>query len=128
MMSVLKRIISVLIMAVVMVGILSVDSTVSAIDLAGMSSKIETFKTNGTTTIDTTEITTEFAGLAKILTTLGAGVLIIVITYMGIKYFISSPEEQAKLKGQLIGVVVSAVVIFGAVSIWELAINIFIDM
>lgn len=128
MMSVLKRIISVLIMTVVMVGILSVDSTVSAIDLAGMSSKIETFKTNGTTTIDTTEITTEFAGLAKILTTLGAGVLIIVITYMGIKYFISSPEEQAKLKGQLIGVVVSAVVIFGAVSIWELAINIFKDM
>ena len=128
MMSVLKRIISVLIMAVVMVGILSVDSTVSAIDLAGMSSKIETFKSNGTTTIDTTEITTEFAGLAKILTTLGAGVLIIVITYMGIKYFISSPEEQAKLKGQLIGVVVSAVVIFGAVSIWELAINIFKDM
>ena len=128
MMSVLKRIISVLIMAVVMVGILSVDSTVSAIDLAGMSSKIETFKTNGNTTIDTTEITTEFAGLAKILTTLGAGVLIIVITYMGIKYFISSPEEQAKLKGQLIGVVVSAVVIFGAVSIWELAINIFKDM
>ena len=128
MMGVLKRIISVLIMAVVMVGILSVDSTVSAIDLAGMSSKIETFKSNGTTTIDTTEITTEFAGLAKILTTLGAGVLIIVITYMGIKYFISSPEEQAKLKGQLIGVVVSAVVIFGAVSIWELAINIFKDM
>ena len=127
-MGILKRIISVLIMAVVMVGILSVDSTVSAIDLAGMSSKIETFKSNGTTTIDTTEITTEFAGLAKILTTLGAGVLIIVITYMGIKYFISSPEEQAKLKGQLIGVVVSAVVIFGAVSIWELAINIFKDM
>lgn len=128
MMGVLKRIISVLIMAVVMVGILSVDSTVSAIDLAGMSDKINTFKTNGTTTIDTTEITTEFAGLARILTTIGAGVLIIVITYMGIKYFISSPEEQAKLKGQLIGVVVSAVVIFGAVSIWELAINIFKDM
>ena len=128
MMGVLKRIISVLIMAVVMVGILSVDSTVSAIDLAGMSDKINTFKTNGTTTIDTKEITTEFAGLARILTTIGAGVLIIVITYMGIKYFISSPEEQAKLKGQLIGVVVSAVVIFGAVSIWELAINIFKDM
>lgn len=128
MMSVLKRIISVLIMAVVMVGILSVDSTVSAIDMAGMSTKISDFKKNGTTTISTTEIVTEFAGLAKILTTLGAGVLIIVITYMGIKYFISSPEEQAKLKGQLIGVVVSAVVIFGAVSIWKLAINIFKGM
>ena len=128
MMGVLKRIISVLIMAVIMVGILSIDSTVSAIDLSGMSSKISTFKSNGSTTISTSDIVIEFAGLAKILTTIGAGVLIIVITYMGIKYFISSPEEQAKLKGQLIGVVVSAVVIFGAVSIWKLAINIFKGM
>ena len=128
MMSVLKRIISVLIMAVVMVGILSVDSTVSAIDMAGMSTKISDFKKNGTTTISTTEIVTEFAGLAKILTTLGAGVLIIVITYMGIKYFISTPEEQAKLKGQLIGLVVSALVIFGATAIWKIAIGIFRNM
>ena len=47
---------------------------------------------------------------------------------MGIKYFISSPEEQAKLKGQLIGVVVSAVVIFGAYSIWKMAVSIFMNM
>ena len=127
-MGILKRIISVLIIMVVAVGILSMNVSVKALSLGDMSTKISTFKANGDTTIETSEITTEFAGLAKILTTIGAGVLVIVITYMGIKYFISSPEEQAKLKGQLIGVVVSAVVIFGAVSIWELAINIFKDM
>ncbi len=127
-MGVLKRIISVLMIMVVVVGILSMNSSVQALSLSDMSSKISTFKSNGDTTIETSDITKEFAGLAKILTTIGAGVLVIVITYMGIKYFISSPEEQAKLKGQLIGVVVSAVVIFGAVSIWELAINIFKDM
>lgn len=127
-MGILKRIISVLIIMVVMVGILSINNSVQALNLSEMSSKISTFKSNGSTTISTSEITNEFAGLAKILTTIGAGVLVIVITYMGIKYFISSPEEQAKLKGQLIGVVVSAVVIFGAVSIWKLAINIFKGM
>ena len=127
-MGVLKRIISVLIIMVVMVVILSISNSVQALTLSEMSGKISTFKSNGTTTISTGEITTQFADLARILTTIGAGVLVIVITYMGIKYFISSPEEQAKLKGQLIGVVVSAVVIFGAVSIWELAINIFKGM
>ena len=127
-MGVLKRIISVLIIMVVMVGILSISNSAQALTMSEMSSKITAFQSNGTVTISTDEITSEFAGLARILTTIGAGVLVIVITYMGIKYFISSPEEQAKLKGQLIGVVVSAVVIFGAVSIWELAINIFKDM
>ena len=127
-MGILKRIISVLIIMVVMVVILSISNSVQALTLSEMSGKISTFKSNGSTTISTGEITTQFADLARILTTIGAGVLVIVITYMGIKYFISSPEEQAKLKGQLIGVVVSAVVIFGAVSIWELAINIFKGM
>ena len=128
MINVLKRIISVLIMTVILIGIFSINSSSKALTLGDMSDKINNFKSNGDTTIEVGEITTEFADLAKILTTIGAGVLVIVITYMGIKYFISSPEEQAKLKGQLIGVVVSAVVIFGAVSIWELAINIFKDM
>ena len=94
-----------------------------------MSSKISKFKSaGGKAKIDTKEITTQFAGIGKILTTIGAGVLAIIITYMGIKYFMSSPEEQAKLKGQLIGVVVSGIVIFGAYSIWKTAVTIFKDM
>ena len=100
-MGMLKRIISVLIIMVVMIGVLSISNSVQALTLSDMSTKISTFKANGSTTISTSEITSEFAGLAKILTTLGAGVLVIVITYMGIKYFISSPEEQAKLKQQM---------------------------
>ena len=126
-----KRIISILLMAIIMFAILGVNVSVQAVTLGNMSAKISSFKSKGTVdteSIDTGAITTEFASLAKILVTIGAGVLVIIITYMGIKYFISSPEEQAKLKGQLIGIVASAVVIFGAFSIWELAINIFKDI
>lgn len=126
-----KRIISILLMVIIMFAILSVNVSVQAVTLGDMSTKISSFKSKGTVdteSIDTGAITTEFASLAKILVTIGAGVLVIIITYMGIKYFISSPEEQAKLKGQLIGIVASAVVIFGAFSIWELAINIFKDI
>ena len=124
-----KRIISVLIMCVLFIGIFSVINTAEAVTLSDMAGQIDKFKQAGSqATVDTSTIETEFASLGKILTTIGAGVLIIVITYMGIKYFISSPEEQAKLNGQLIGVVVSGVVIFGAYSIWKMAVSIFSNM
>ena len=69
-------------------------------------------------------IANEFAGLGQILTMVGAGVMVAVTTYMGIKYLTAGPEAQAKLKTQLIGVVVSGVVIFGAYGIWKLVIEI----
>lgn len=125
----LKRIISILIIAVLLVGIFSVFNSAQAITLGEMQSKMEAFETAGADVqVDVATVATEFSGLAKILTTIGAGVLVIVITYMGIKYFISTPEEQAKLKGQLIGLVVSALVIFGATAIWKIAIGIFRNM
>ncbi len=74
--------------------------------------------------IDTQSIAENFVGLGQILTMVGAGVLVAVTTYMGIKYLTAGPEAQAKLKIQLIGVVVSGVVIFGAYGIWKLVINI----
>lgn len=125
----LKRIISILIIAVLLVGIFSVFNSAQAITLGDMQSKMEAFESAGSEVqVDVATVATEFSGLAKILTTIGAGVLVIVITYMGIKYFISTPEEQAKLKGQLIGLVVSALVIFGATAIWKIAIGIFRNM
>lgn len=123
-----KRIISILIIAIMLIGIISVMSPVKALTMSQMNDKINNFKEKGDVTVDVTSIAGEFTGLAKILTTIGAGVLVIVITYMGIKYFIASPEEQAKLKGQLIGIVVSGLVIFGATAIWKMAIEIFRNM
>lgn len=69
-------------------------------------------------------IAKEFVGLGQILTMIGAGVMVAVTTYMGIKYLTAGPEAQAKLKTQLIGVVVSGVVIFGAYGIWSLVVQI----
>ena len=67
--------------------------------------------------IDT--ITKEFKGIGQILTTIGAGLMVAITTFMGIKYLMSPPDKQAALKQQLIGIVVSGVVIFGAYGIWS---------
>ena len=64
-------------------------------------------------------IGSEFASIGNVLKFIGAGIIIAATAYMGILYMISPPERQAKLKQQLIGVVVSAIVIFGAYGIWK---------
>lgn len=65
-----------------------------------------------------------FLPMARILLSIGIIVLVGATMVMGIKYMFASPEEAAKLKQQLIGLVVSAIVIFGAVGIWTLAYNV----
>ncbi len=64
-------------------------------------------------------VTSSFSEIGKFMTMIGAGVMVAVTTYMGIKYVVSPPDAQAKLKQQLIGVIVSGVVIFGAYGIWQ---------
>ena len=62
--------------------------------------------------------------IVGILTAIGVIVLVVVTIIMGIKYMFATPEEAAKLKQQLIGLVVSAVVVLGATAIWGIALDV----
>ena len=70
------------------------------------------------------EIGEEFSTIGDVLTYIGAGILVGATAYMGILYMISPPDKQAKLKEQSIGLLVSAIVIFGAYGIWRIIVNI----
>lgn len=59
--------------------------------------------------------------VGQVLVAIGASVFLVVGIVMSIKWITATPDKQAKLKQQLIGFVVSGVVIFGAVGIWNLA-------
>ena len=87
-------------------------------------SQINSFQSQGqTVNINTQNVVNPFVELTQILMTIGAGILVAVTTYMGIKYLTSGPEAQAKLKVQLIGIVVSGFVIFGAYFIWKIVLT-----
>ncbi|MCR5185697.1 MAG: hypothetical protein K6D97_01080 [Clostridia bacterium] len=92
--------------------------------LSEMNADVQAFKNQGDPNIDTSEVTKKFEGLGQALTMVGTGVMVAVIAYMGIKYMTAGPDAQAKLKTQLIGVVVSGIVIFGAYHIWKLVLNV----
>ena len=66
----------------------------------------------------------QFIDIGQILIAVGVVVLVAVFAVMGIRWITATPDKKAKLQQQLIGLVVAAVVIFGAIGIWGLVRNI----
>lgn len=67
--------------------------------------------------------------IASFLVAVGAVAVVAATIIMGIKYMSASdPSTQAKIKQQLIGLVVAAIIIFGAVGIWSLTYDFLSDI
>ncbi len=111
-----KILFCILLVYMVIANISVVKATEGAGLLQNMEKQANDFITKGQQSaegnINYDNIAKEFKGLGQILTMVGAGVMVAITTYMGIKYLTAGPEAQAKLKVQLIGVVVSGMVIF----------------
>ena len=63
--------------------------------------------------------------IGQVLVAIGIAVIVIVGAILAIQWITATPDKQAKLKQQLIGYVVSIIVIFGAVGIWNFVQRIF---
>lgn len=61
-----------------------------------------------------------FIEIGRLLVIIGIATLVIVSVIMAIKWITATPDKQAQLKQQLIGLIVSTIVIFGAVGIWNI--------
>lgn len=127
-MKTIKRIFSILCLILIIINIFNINLyKVEALTLSEMQSETNDFMTHGkdgSGDIDGDGIFKDLADMGSILTTIGAGVLVAATLYMGIKYMTASPEAQAKLKQQLIGLVVSGFVIFGSYAIWKIVVAI----
>lgn len=75
---------------------------------------------NGGFDISPTGFVEQFIDVGRILVGVAIATILIVAMIMGVKWITATPDKQAKLKGQLVGLVIAAVVIFGAVGIWNL--------
>lgn len=78
---------------------------------------------NGAEHTENTEVddfVNQFVGIGQLLVIAGIVVLLITVGITGIRWITATPEKQAKLKEQLIGLVIATVVIFGAVGIWSI--------
>ena len=60
-----------------------------------------------------------FIPIGQILVSIAVVLIMAVTVIMAIKWIIATPDKKAKLQQQTIGLVVSMIVIFGAVGIWK---------
>lgn len=74
--------------------------------------------------ISTGSLTEPIKPIAQALRTIGIGIILCIGAFMGIKWITAKPDEQAKLKQQSIGLLVAAIVVIGAFTIWEIVLNI----
>lgn len=82
---------------------------------------------NGTAisnTIDEGKLKETSNFMYKLLMAVGIIVMFIVGTIIGIQYMVASAEDKAKVKESLVPYIIGCVVIFGAFTIWSIAVNI----
>lgn len=75
-------------------------------------------------TISQNEVENELMPLARVLMGIAILVLLVVGAILGVKYMISGANERAGIKEKLIWYVVAAVLIFGAVAIFNIVVRI----
>lgn len=129
-----SKFIKIIIMVVVLMGINSMffaevkaDDDMPNVDSIISAGKqwIETGKNNNEDKYNSpVEFINELKPIGQILVSVGIGTLTIVSVIMAIRWITATPDKQAQLKQQLIGLVVAAFVIFGAVGIWEFVIHV----
>lgn len=82
---------------------------------------------NGTAisdTIDEGQLKETSNFMYKLLMAVGIIVMFIVGTIIGIQYMVASAEDKAKVKESLVPYIIGCFVIFGAFTIWSIAVNI----
>lgn len=121
----MKRIlISILTIAIVFVTASAiVPNQTYATSLDDMQKKAKSFFNKGKPEADKilpqNTLEEKFIPIGQILVTAASVILLVVTLIMAIKYITANPEQRGKLKQQLIGLVISIVVIYGAVGIWS---------
>ena len=126
-----RKIILKLLIALLLILIFIVPNQVNAAGLSWskIESQAEGFIQKGQ--IDTVNMDDDIEDIvipvARMLVIFGNVTVVIAMTVIGIKYLMATPETKAKLKTQLIGVVVATVVIFGGQLIWSMLYNFFIN-
>ena len=113
-----------ILMAIILIPVNSFATDVKTWD--EMTSQASAFISQGKSkdVIKSSDVAATIMPIAQALVAVATGVLVVVTCIMGIKYATSSsPDQQAKLKKQLVGLVVSVIVVFGAQAIWAIIYN-----
>lgn len=73
------------------------------------------------------KLTTMLNSIIGLIQIAGTGVAMIMVTVFGIKYIMASPSDKADVKKQIAPMIIGAIVLFGAVNLVDIIVNIAMD-
>ena len=118
--------ISIIIILLTIIG-LTFSNYSQASEIGNIFSSADEFLSKGDSigsTIKEDELKSTSNFMYKLLMAIGIIVMFIVGTVIGIQYMVASAEDKAKVKESLVPYIVGCIVIFGAFTIWSIAVNI----
>ena len=117
-----------IVLIILLVTIFSID--VQALSLDSIINTGKDWMSQGSKNpiVDDDKIIDAVLPVGQMLTAIGVAILFGALILLGIKYMMAEPDQKAKLKQQLIGIVISGVVIFGAFTIWKTVYNFFYEI
>ena len=124
-----------LVILVMLIGIIFLPTTTSSAtsgvqDWDSLKDQASQFiqKGKASTVISNDDVAQIVLPIGRMLVAVASGVLVVITAVMGVKYATTqSPDDQAKVKKQLIGLVVSTIVVFGGQAIWAIIYNLMKD-
>ena len=127
-MKICKKIIGILTIAVMLLFCMTVysnaDASLSIKDIQEHAQEFIDKGGNEASGVEADGLLEGVTSVASILTTIGVFVLVIVTIILWIQFMTSSPQKQAVLRSQMIGVLWAAVIILGAYGIWSIGVKI----
>lgn len=122
----MKKLKILLIVIIMLFLILPVSVKASDRDLGDVFQVGEDFISEGSETdlnmVDD-ETVASINDIGRFLTAVGLVILVCATLIMGIKYMMATPNDKAKLKKQLIGLLIASLVIFFSYTIWSAIVN-----
>lgn len=93
--------------------------------LSGAISSADTWLQNGQSQAGSSgEESGTIVEVGQVLVHIASWILVAGTVVIGIKYMLATPDQKAKLKTQLVGIVVATIVIYGAIFIWATLVDI----
>lgn len=121
----MKKICKIAIIFLIILNVYSMTLGVYADDDFDIWGKGEEFLDEGAERIDGIgSVNAEFNNIVDFLWGIGLLIVFISTIILGIKYMLVSPDEKSKIKQATTPYIIGVVIIFGAVTIWKLVIDI----
>ncbi|CCY99217.1 unknown [Clostridium sp. CAG:793] len=121
-----KRLLTTIMVGILLISQLIVPITSYGLSFGGMKGDADNFINKGTNgqKITLQEAITKLVPIGNVLVLIATIVLVVVGMIMGLKYMIGGTDQKANMKEKLIWYIISIALVYGAVGIFTIVVNI----